>query len=168
MLEVINPATGKIFDRIEETSPADLSACYERSQKAQRKWASSAFQERKAILTRFNQALLAEKEECAKILCQEMGKPFHQAVSEIENTALRVDWFLEQSESLLETKIMYSAKGVQEKISWDPLGVVLNISAWNFPYFIGTNVIIPALLTGNSVLYKPSEICPFFSACILG
>ena len=160
MLNVINPATEEIYEVLEETSASDLDTCYERSKKAQKKWSSSSFSERKEILNRFNQALLQEKENCAKILSQEMGKPYLQAIGELENTAQRVQWFLDHCENELETKTTFSGKGVTEKISWDPLGVVLNISAWNFPYFIGTNVIIPALLTGNSVLYKPSEICP--------
>lgn len=45
-----------------------------------------------------------------------------------------------------------------EKVTYDPLGLILNISAWNYPYFVGSNVWIPALLTGSTVLYKPSEI----------
>src|SRR6185312_8473862 len=46
---------------------------------------------------------------------------------------------------------------LEERISYEPLGVIGNISAWNYPYFVGSNVFIPALLTGNAVLYKPSE-----------
>ena len=53
--------------------------------------------------------------------------------------------------------MVHSEKGLVEKISFEPLGIIANISAWNYPYFVGTNVFIPALLTGNAVLYKPSE-----------
>ena len=52
---------------------------------------------------------------------------------------------------------MHNAAGMREQISHEPLGVIANISAWNYPYFVGGNVFVPALLTGNAVLYKPSE-----------
>ena len=48
-------------------------------------------------------------------------------------------------------------KGLEEKISYEPLGVICNISAWNYPYLVGVNVFVPALLAGNAVMYKPSE-----------
>ncbi len=50
-------------------------------------------------------------------------------------------------------------RGLEERIAFEPLGVIANISAWNYPYFVGSNVFVPALLTGNAVLYKPSELC---------
>ena len=89
-----------------------------------------------------------------------MGKPVHQAIGEIENTVKRIQWFMDSCENELITRTVFAEQGICEKISVEPLGVVLNISAWNFPYFIGSNVFAPALLTGNAVLYKPSEICP--------
>ena len=52
---------------------------------------------------------------------------------------------------------VHTSEGLEERISHEPLGVIANISAWNYPYFVGSNVFVPALLTGNSVLYKPSE-----------
>src|SRR5580765_24725 len=55
---------------------------------------------------------------------------------------------------------------MEEKITYDPLGVVANISAWNYPYFVGSNVFVPALLTGNAVLYKPSELAAMTGTAI--
>ncbi len=52
---------------------------------------------------------------------------------------------------------MTSENGLEEKISYEPLGVICNISAWNYPYLVGVNVFVPALLAGNAVMYKPSE-----------
>ena len=89
-----------------------------------------------------------------------MGKPLHQAEGEIAATASRIEWFIHNFEECTSLKTVHEANGVTERIGWDPLGTVLNISAWNYPYFVGSNVFAPALLTGNSVLYKPSEITP--------
>jgi acyl-CoA reductase-like NAD-dependent aldehyde dehydrogenase len=69
----------------------------------------------------------------------------------------RIDFFLAQGERSTATETVLAEPGLTERISHEPLGVVANISAWNYPYFVGGNVFVPALLTGNAVLYKPSE-----------
>ena len=66
-------------------------------------------------------------------------------------------FFLDRVDSLVKTVPAYKDEQVEESVSWEPLGVIANISAWNYPYFVGSNVFIPALLTGNGVLYKASE-----------
>src|SRR6185369_12768171 len=73
----------------------------------------------------------------------------------------RVDFFLNNAESVLADEVVHgvsAAGGTEERVSWEPLGVVVNISAWNYPYFVGSNVFVPGLLTGNAVVYKPSEL----------
>ena len=69
----------------------------------------------------------------------------------------RIDFFLGEAESAVQTEIVFDEGGMTERIEHTPLGVVANISAWNYPWFVGANVYLPALLTGNVVLYKPSE-----------
>ena len=71
----------------------------------------------------------------------------------------RIDFFLEDSERALREQKVFDdgASKMQERIAHDPLGVIANISAWNYPYFVGGNVFVPALAAGNAVLYKPSE-----------
>lgn len=70
---------------------------------------------------------------------------------------MRTKWFIDSVEAALEPRIVFDQGGLTEMISREPLGVIANISAWNYPFFVGTNVLVPALLTGNAVLYKPSE-----------
>jgi len=101
-----------------------------------------------------------------------MGKPLSQARNEINATKGRVQFFLDNLDKALaddlvtqKDKVPHWSKSshyltplqLQEVTKFEPLGVIANISAWNYPYFVGSNVYIPALLTGNSVLYKPSE-----------
>jgi acyl-CoA reductase-like NAD-dependent aldehyde dehydrogenase len=69
----------------------------------------------------------------------------------------RIDFFLKEVDAQLATETVYDEGGMTEQIQHNPLGVVVNISAWNYPWFVGGNVYVPALLTGNTVLYKPSE-----------
>ena len=68
---------------------------------------------------------------------------------------------MEHFEAELQPRVVLgtSSEALEERIVFEPLGVVANVSAWNYPYFVGSNVFVPALLTGNAVLYKPSELC---------
>lgn len=159
MLELVNPATGRVFEKLEPTPISDLNEMFGRAQTAQKKWKKSSYEDRKKVFEGFCEGLLDQAEPLAKILSQEMGKPLSQALGEIRSTVPRVKWFMENFEKCLESQTVFEEGEMTERISWDPLGVVLNISAWNFPYFVGSNVFVPALLTGNSVIYKPSEVC---------
>jgi acyl-CoA reductase-like NAD-dependent aldehyde dehydrogenase len=91
-----------------------------------------------------------------------MGKPVSQAVNELNALRGRIDFFLEHTAGVLGRERVYEEKNAQataltEDIAHEPLGVVANVSAWNYPWFVGSNVFVPALLTGNAVVYKPSE-----------
>ncbi|MEK6579149.1 MAG: aldehyde dehydrogenase family protein, partial [Bdellovibrionota bacterium] len=79
--------------------------------------------------------------------------------NELSALSGRIDFFLENTEKEIAPENIWSDAGqkMNEKITYEPLGVIANISAWNYPYFVGSNVFVPALLTGNAVLYKPSE-----------
>jgi acyl-CoA reductase-like NAD-dependent aldehyde dehydrogenase len=77
--------------------------------------------------------------------------------NELNGLLGRIDFFLAEVDAQLQTQTVFNEGGMTEQIQHIPLGVVANISAWNYPWFVGGNVFIPALLTGNVVLYKPSE-----------
>ncbi|MBM3355323.1 MAG: aldehyde dehydrogenase family protein, partial [Betaproteobacteria bacterium] len=92
-----------------------------------------------------------------RTLTQETGKPIRQARAELESFDGRLKFFLENTEGVLEAETVLEETNLKEQITHEPLGVIANISAWNYPWFVGGNVIVPALATGNAVLYKPSE-----------
>jgi len=156
-LQIDNPATG---ERIAEL-PADDSNSIARkaaaARAAQPAWAAVPLAERRAVISRFRAGLVAERDALARTLSQEMGKPVAQARNEINGLLGRIDFFLDKAEASIADETVFSEGGMVERITHEPLGVVANISAWNYPYFVGCNVIVPALLTGNAVLYKPSE-----------
>ena len=132
---------------------------FKKAKSHQGEWAKTDYVKRSDIIQRFRDLLASSVDSCAKTTSQEMGKPIKQARSEIKVTLDRITWFLDHCQELTRTETALENAQVTEKISYDPLGVIANISAWNYPYFVGSNVFIPALLTGNCVLYKPSEIC---------
>jgi len=155
-LKVVNPATGKVAASLDADDAKSVKAKYERARGAQAKWAKVPLKKRLAAIAAFREKVVAETEHLAKVLTTEVGKPISQSRNELKGLLPRIDFFLEQTAKTLRPKTVTKG-GTEEKISLEPLGVVANISAWNYPYFVGANVFVPALLAGNAVLYKPSE-----------
>jgi acyl-CoA reductase-like NAD-dependent aldehyde dehydrogenase len=155
-LKVINPATEEVINTLNTDTAESVSEKFKRAKSEQLYWQEAPLEERISIISHFKDLLLKNKEELAKIQTAETGKPIKQALGEITATGPRIDYFLENVAATLQAEAASSS----EHISYEPLGVIANISAWNYPWFVGTNVYIPALLTGNAVLYKPSELCP--------
>ena len=156
-LDIHNPATGALITTLMAHDAAAVAAMAAAARVAQPAWARTPMNERLAIVHRFRDAVAADIDRLAATLSAEVGKPISQARNELTGLLPRIDFFLERSEGTLRDEHVFDGGGVHEQIGHEPLGVVANISAWNYPWFVGCNVIIPALLAGNSVLYKPSE-----------
>ena len=156
MMKITNPATGELIRELSEDTPDSVADKAKRARAAQPAWASTAIAERVRILSRWKQLVATNEDRLAKTLTLEVGKPISQSHNELRALDGRVAFFLENATSVAATEIAQQAP-VEEQIRWEPLGVIANVSAWNYPYFVGSNVFVPALLTGNAVLYKPSE-----------
>jgi acyl-CoA reductase-like NAD-dependent aldehyde dehydrogenase len=118
--------------------------------------------ERLAVIQRFREGVARDREQLALILTREVGKPITQAINELNALTARLEFFAAASAGVLQDELVLQEGEagnvrLQELICQEPLGVIANISAWNYPWFVGSNVFVPALLTGNAVLYKPSE-----------
>ncbi|MBX3026806.1 aldehyde dehydrogenase family protein [bacterium] len=157
MLTLINPATGTVLATLDADTPAIIADKAARARAAQPAWAAAPVRERIAALRRFRDRLHADVEPLARLLSEEVGKPITQARAEIGNTQ-RLEFVLEHGEAALAAEEVFADGGGSERITWEPLGVVAHVSAWNYPYFVAANVLPPALLAGNAVLYKPSEL----------
>jgi acyl-CoA reductase-like NAD-dependent aldehyde dehydrogenase len=156
-LSIYNPATGEKITDIAADSAASVATKAAAARDAQSGWAATPIAERMAAIRRFRALVMAETETLARTLTQEVGKPISQARNELNGLVPRIDFFVDNAEAAIRDEHVFDGGGMHEQISHIPLGVVANISAWNYPYFVGCNVIVPALLTGNAVLYKPSE-----------
>jgi acyl-CoA reductase-like NAD-dependent aldehyde dehydrogenase len=159
-MRVINPATEEVIRELEEDGAASVARKAAAARAAQPAWARVSLAERMVIIRRWGDLLAARREALASLLTSEMGKPIRQARNELTAMKGRIDFFLENTAHAIADEIVFRADELpapDERISYEPLGVVANISAWNYPYFVGSNVFLPALLTGNAVLYKPSE-----------
>ena len=152
-----NPATGESIAELAADDADSVRDKSLRARAAQPGWEAAPLVERKACITRFRAAIVAELAPLAVIMTQETGKPITMSRNELNGLLGRIDFFLAEVGSSTATQTVFSEAGMLEEIEQIPLGVVANISAWNYPWFVGGNVFIPALLTGNAVLYKPSE-----------
>ena len=157
MLKITNPATGKLVAEVLEDNAASIKRKYLLARDAQPAWAAKSLGHRLKVIRAFRAQVAARKDELARILVSETGKPLQQAMSELNGLLPRIEFFLDHARKTLRPRKVHDQDGMTEVISHEPLGVIANISAWNYPYFVGANVFVPALLTGNAVLYKPSE-----------
>jgi acyl-CoA reductase-like NAD-dependent aldehyde dehydrogenase len=156
-MDIINPATGERIASLDSDQQQSLDTKLAILQAGQKKWMQVPLQERITILERYATLLESNLETLAQTLTAEVGKPLQQARNEINGSRTRIAWLTANAMRYLSPETMYADDNLEETIHYEPLGVVCNISAWNYPFLVGTNVFVPALLAGNSVCYKPSE-----------
>jgi acyl-CoA reductase-like NAD-dependent aldehyde dehydrogenase len=156
-MNIVNPATEEIIGTVKEDDSKSLAHKRNLLKMGQKDWASKTLQQRILIIEKFYNLLGVEIERLAVVLTSEVGKPLSQSRNEINGARGRVRWMLDHASQYLSDEIITDTPELKEQISYDPLGIVCNISAWNYPYLVGVNVFVPALLAGNAVMYKPSE-----------
>jgi acyl-CoA reductase-like NAD-dependent aldehyde dehydrogenase len=157
VLEVVNPATGERLRELAEDTPDAIARKVEKARREQPEWARRPLDERKKAIGVFAGLLDKNKSDLAARLTSEMGKPITQSRNELTALQGRIRFFLDNVEKALAEEVVHEKEAWRETITYEPLGLVGNVSAWNYPYFVGSNVFVPALLAGNAVLYKPSE-----------
>jgi acyl-CoA reductase-like NAD-dependent aldehyde dehydrogenase len=156
-MQIVNPSNGQLLAEVIEDNVETIKNKFALLKQGQLSWATKSLKDRIDIIQRFYELLDEEKDELANTLTNEVGKPLQQAYNEINGARNRIYYFIQESEKYLGEELVTPLGSTREKITYEPLGVIANISAWNYPYLVGTNVFIPALIGGNAVLYKPSE-----------
>ena len=159
-LEVVNPFDQTVVCHVDYDEGARLEAKVARAHDAFRRWRQVPLEERiaqvKAGLTRFR----AAAEGIAHDVSTQMGKPITQSRGEVDTVFERADAMVGVACVALEPDVLPEREGLHCRIEHAPLGVVLNLAAWNYPLIIPVNVVVPALLSGNSVLLKHSAKTP--------
>ena len=156
-LIIANPANDEIIAALNEDSRESLVKKIELLHSSQATWGNESIVYRVEVIKKFSALLEENIEQLASVLSTEVGKPLQQSRNEINGARNRIKWMADNAEKFLSDEVMTITEGLQEKISYEPLGVICNISAWNYPWLVGVNVFVPALLAGNAVMYKPSE-----------
>jgi len=156
-MEIINPATEEVIGVVTEDTEASVKEKYAVLRAGQPAWAALGVEGRIACIERFYDLLEEEKKVLAGTLTAESGKPLQQSFNELNGARSRIRWLIDHAAKWLAEEWVVTEGATREKIVYEPLGVIANISAWNYPYLVGVNVFVPALLGGNAVMYKPSE-----------
>ena len=133
MLKVINPATDEVIAHLKEDNENDVHEAYYLSKTKQIIWAETPYFERKEIIRKFRNLLYNDKLSAATELSLQMGKPLKASLYEIETSCERIDWFINETEKYLKPETVHEEKNLTEKMTYNPLGVIGNISAWNYP-----------------------------------
>src|SRR5581483_5858079 len=164
-LVVRNPATGETLAEIPAATRADVQAAVARARAAQPAWAARGVEERAALLRAFQAELLADREEMARLVSQETGKPFVEALGVDVLAALdSVKWAATHGPKVLRPERTRLSNplflGRVSTIERAPLGVVGIVSPWNYPLAIPCGNVVYALLAGNAVVLKPASFTP--------
>ena len=157
---VTNPATGEEIARIADLTPSDVRAAIDAAYVAQRDWRARTAKERCSILLKWNDLLLANQEDLARILTAEMGKPLTEARGEIAYGASFIQWFAEEARRVYGDVIPGHQPDKRILVIKQPIGVVGAITPWNFPNAMIARKVAPALAAGCSFVGRPAEKTP--------
>jgi acyl-CoA reductase-like NAD-dependent aldehyde dehydrogenase len=158
-IQSINPATGEVLKTFEEMSDAEVDRALAQAQAAYERWRETSFSERAAKLRNVASYLRAHRDEIAKIATLEMGKPITQAQAEVEKSAWGCDWYAENAERILADEHIQT-NATDSYVAYTPLGVILAIMPWNFPFWQVFRPIAPAVMAGNALVLKHSSNVP--------
>jgi len=160
ILRVTDPFRGEILSELPLLDADAARALVLRSAKAQRAWARSPLETRMALCSSAMRALEEREESVARELSRQMGKPVAQARKEVRTCVARARRMIELAPEALRPIEPEAGPGQRLRITREPVGVVLDIAAWNYPLLIAINVVVPAVLSGDSVLIKHSSRTP--------
>lgn len=159
MLVSHDPSTGETVWRGPVASEAQVSDAIADARSAFPAWARRPFEERAAIATTYAERMRERKEELARLISQETGKPFWEAQTEIDSVAGKVDISIRAYQERTGSRAQ-EAGGMRQRVAHKPHGVLAVLGPYNFPMHLANGHIVPALLAGNTVVFKPSEETP--------
>src|SRR5947207_10788902 len=155
----ISPATGKTIQRFRPHSGTDIEQALEYSARAFDEHRRSSFADRSAKMRRAADLLEADRERFARIMSTEMGKIFRASVEEIEKCARGCRFYAEHAEEFLREQVV-SSDARRSSVRYQPLGIVLAIMPWNFPFWQVFRFAAPAIMAGNVALLKHASNVP--------
>jgi acyl-CoA reductase-like NAD-dependent aldehyde dehydrogenase len=169
-LKTISPVDGRIYAERTAASAAEIDAALERARTAQREWRSLPVAARALVMERFCAEFERRGAEIALGLSWQMGRPIRFAPSEVRGTLERARYMIDCAASALADIDAGPKSGFRRFVRREPLGVVLTVAAWNYPYLIAVNSVVPALMAGNAVVLKHSAQTPLaaetFAECL--
>ncbi|WP_210449630.1 NAD-dependent succinate-semialdehyde dehydrogenase [Vibrio crassostreae] len=164
---VTNPATGELIGHAPVSSETELASAIERAHVAQKEWAKVPAKSRAASLHRWHQLIIENKEDLARIMTIEQGKPLAEAAGEVVYGASFIEWFAEEAKRTYGDSIPSTVAGKRLVTIKQPIGVACAITPWNFPVAMITRKSAPALAAGCSFVVKPSDETPLSAFAVV-
>ena len=155
--EIISPVDGSVYATRRYHSLSEAQSVIKKSQKAQYAWSKWSVQDRAQACLKFLDVFLSKEKQLVQELTWQMGRPITQSPGELRGFEERARYMIEIAPEALSAVVPHPKEGFQREIRRQPLGVVLNLPAWNYPYLTAVNAFIPALMAGNSVVLKHSD-----------
>ena len=153
ILKSINPATEELFAEFKEMNSPLTKEIIAKSSESQKNWSNINIKQRSKIISKIGDLVEASKESFAKTITSEMGKPIMESIAEVEKCAWLCDYYAQNGMKFLNDKPIDS-DAQKSFVSFEPLGVILGVMPWNFPFWQVFRFAVPTILAGNSVLVK--------------
>ncbi len=158
-MESINPATGEVLDKYEQMDEATLDDIVQKAAGEQESWRKRSFDDRAKLLRNAAEILNKRKSEFAELMAKEMGKPLAQGESEVAKCAWVCSYYADNAEDFLENQFI-KTDAQKSYVAFNPLGTVLAIMPWNFPFWQLFRFAAPALMAGNTAVLKHASNVP--------
>lgn len=153
MIKSVNPFSGEVIAQIEEYSETQIDTALQAAQDQFMTWRDTTFEERGLLMMKAARELEDNKREYAEIITREMGKPISQSIAEVEKCAWVCEYYFKNAHKQLENEVI-ETDAVKSYVSYEPIGVVLAIMPWNFPFWQVFRFAAPALMAGNVGVLK--------------
>jgi acyl-CoA reductase-like NAD-dependent aldehyde dehydrogenase len=155
----MNPANGKVIRRFHTATKTDVEKSVEKARKAFEKWRLLAPAKRAEFLARAAKLLRSKKEKLGRTITLEMGKTIKEAIPEVTKCAWALEYFAENGPRFLKPETT-NTDATDSYVAFDPIGVIASIMPWNFPLWQCIRFAAPALMAGNTAVFKPSSVTP--------
>src|SRR5215831_7627611 len=158
-LQAVNPTTGETINTYEEMTPLEVRRAIEQAHQAFLDWRQTHFAERAHLMQQAARILRAQAREYATLMAQEMGKPVKDGRAEAEKCAWACDYYAEHAQQFLTPEVV-ATDASKSFVTFQPLGVVLAVMPWNFPFWQVFRFAAPALMAGNTGVLKHASNVP--------
>ena len=165
MIRSVNPYTEEVMNEFMTMSPAEVRAIIAKSRAAFADWRNKPIAERLSFVKKLGEVLRAEKRSYAELMTKEMGKPIKDAMAEVEKCATLCDYYAANAERILAPELV-ATEAKKSYVAFEPLGIILAIEPWNFPFWQVFRAAVPAVCAGNVVVLKHASNVPMTALAI--
>ncbi|MGM0592226.1 MAG: aldehyde dehydrogenase family protein, partial [Halobacteriota archaeon] len=159
-MESVNPSSGETLETYDETSGAELDATLDAAVETFNSWRETSFERRRALLSEAASILRERTDEYAELMAREMGKPVTQGRAEVEKCAWACEYYAEWAPEHLADEVVGGEERARTLVAYEPLGPVLAVMPWNFPFWQVFRFAAPTLAAGNVGLLKHASNVP--------